>query len=77
MKGEIKMKKRIIVEGMSCGHCVNHVKTALEDINGVTNVSVDLASKTAVVEAGSDIQDDDIKFAIEDAGYEVVSIEEA
>lgn len=77
MKGEIKMKKRIIVEGMSCGHCVNHVKTALEDINGVTNVSVDLASKTAVVEAGSDIQDADIKFAIEDAGYEVVSIEEA
>ncbi len=77
MKGEIKMKKRIIVEGMSCGHCVNHVKTALEDLNGVTNVSVDLASKTAVVEAGSDIQDADIKFAIEDAGYEVVSIEEA
>lgn len=77
MKGEIKMKKRIIVEGMSCGHCVNHVKTALEDLNGVTNVSVDLASKTAVVEADSDIQDADIKFAIEDAGYEVVSIEEA
>jgi copper chaperone len=77
MKGEIKMKKRIIVEGMSCGHCVNHVKTALEDLNGVTNVSVDLDSKTAVVEAGSDIQDADIKFAIEDAGYEVVSIEEA
>ena len=77
MKGEIIMKKKIIVEGMSCGHCVNHVKTALEDLNGVTNVSVDLASKTAVVEAGSDIQDADIKFAIEDAGYEVVSIEEA
>lgn len=71
------MKKKIIVEGMSCGHCVNHVKTALEDLNGVTNVSVDLASKTAVVEADSDIQDADIKFAIEDAGYEVVSIEEA
>ncbi|WML37347.1 copper ion binding protein [Clostridium sp. OS1-26] len=71
------MKKKIIVEGMSCGHCVNHVKTALEDINGVTNVSVDLDSKTAVVEAGSDIQDADIKFAIEDAGYEVISIEEA
>lgn len=71
------MKKKIMVEGMSCGHCVNHVKTALEDLNGVTNVSVDLASKTAVVEASSGIQDADIKFAIEDAGYEVVSIEEA
>ena len=45
MKGEIKMKKRIIVEGMSCGHCVNHVKNALEEVNGVTNVNVDLAFK--------------------------------
>lgn len=71
------MKKRIVVKGMSCGHCVNHVKTALEDIKGVTNVEVDLASKIAIVEAGSDIQDGDIKFAIEDAGYEVVSIEQA
>ncbi|AKA68173.1 heavy metal transport/detoxification protein [Clostridium carboxidivorans P7] len=71
------MKKKIIVEGMSCGHCVNHVKTALEEINGATNVSVDLDSKTAVVEASSEIKDSDIKFAIEDAGYEVVSIEQA
>lgn len=71
------MKKKIIVEGMSCGHCVNHVKTALEELNGAANVSVDLASKTAVFEASGEISDGDIKFAIEDAGYEVVSIEEA
>lgn len=71
------MKKRIIVEGMSCGHCVNHVKNALEEVNGVTNVSVDLASKTAVFETSGDVKDGDVKFAIEDAGYEVVSIEEA
>lgn len=71
------MKKKIIVEGMSCGHCVNHVKTALEEINGVTGAKVDLASKTALVEANGEIKDEDIKFAIEDAGYEAVSIEEA
>ncbi|MBC2582044.1 cation transporter [Clostridium sp. DJ247] len=71
------MKKKIIVEGMSCGHCVNHVKTALEEINGVTGANVDLASKTALVEANGEIKDEDIKFAIEDAGYEVLSIEEA
>lgn len=68
------MKKKLIVEGMSCGHCVNHVKTALEELNGVNGVSVDLASKTAVVEASSEIDDADIKAAIEDAGYEVVDI---
>lgn len=71
------MKKKMIIEGMSCGHCVNHVKTALEELNGATNVSVDLDSKTAVVEASSEIEDADIKFAIEDAGYEVISIEQA
>lgn len=75
MEGEIKMKKKIIVEGMSCGHCVNHVKTALEELNGVNSVSVDLALKTAVVEVGSEIDNADIKAAIEDAGYEVVDIE--
>lgn len=26
------MKKKIFIEGMSCMHCVNHVKEALEDI---------------------------------------------
>jgi copper chaperone CopZ len=71
------MKKKIIVEGMSCGHCVNHVKTALEDISGIIGANVDLATKTALVEANGEIRDEDIKFAIEDAGYEVVSIEEA
>ena len=69
------MKKKIIVEGMSCGHCVNHVKTALEELSGVSNVSVDLNSKAAVVEASSEVDNADIKAAIEDAGYEVVDIE--
>lgn len=75
MEGEIKMKKKIIVEGMSCGHCVNHVKTALEELSGVSSVSVDLASKTALVEASCEVDNADIKAAIEDAGYEVVGIE--
>jgi copper chaperone len=75
MKGGIIMRKRIVVEGMKCGNCVRHVKTALEELNGATNVEVDLASKTAVVEASCDIQNADIKFAIEDAGYEIISIE--
>ena len=71
------MKKKIIVEGMSCGHCVNHVKTALEELNGVNSASVDLNSKTAVIEASGEVDDAAIKAAIEDAGYEVVGIEKA
>lgn len=71
----IKMKKKILVEGMSCGHCVNHVREALSELNGVTSVDVNLASKSAVIEVSTDLNDKDIKFAVEDAGYDVVGIE--
>ena len=40
------MKKKLLVEGMSCGHCVNHLKTALtEDIQGVEVLEVNLKFK--------------------------------
>ena len=44
------MTKKILIEGMSCSHCVNHVKEALSQLNGVTNVDVNLDAKTAVLE---------------------------
>lgn len=70
------MKKRIAIEGMSCNHCVNHVQEALGELTGVTGIEVDLAGKNAVVETSGEIGDEEIKFAIEDAGYEVTGIEE-
>lgn len=69
------MKKKISIEGMSCGHCVKHVKEALSELNGVINVDVNLASKTAVIETSEDVKDEDLKFAVDDAGYEVIGIE--
>lgn len=67
------MKKKISIEGMSCGHCVNHVKVALEDL-GATSVDVSLEKKMATAEVG-DSSDESVKAAIEDAGYDVVKIE--
>ena len=69
------MKKKILIEGMSCGHCVNHAKEALSELNGVTSVAVNLDTKSAIIEASVDVKDEDIKFAIDDAGYDVVGIE--
>jgi copper chaperone CopZ len=70
---EVKeMKKKILIEGMSCGHCVMHATKALKEL-GLENVNVDLATKSAVVEGNA--SDAEIKAAIEDAGYEVVKIE--
>ncbi len=69
------MKKKILIEGMSCEHCVRHVKEALNELNGVTSVDVNLADKFAILEANVDVKDEDITFFIVDAGYEVVGIE--
>ena len=68
------MKKKILVEGMSCAHCVNHVTEALKEI-GAKDVSVSLEKKLATAEIGEDVTDEAIKAAIEDAGYDVVGIE--
>lgn len=69
------MKRKIFVAGMSCGHCVNHVKEALSELTGATKADADLDSKTAVLESSGEVKDEDIKYAIEEAGYEVVEIE--
>ena len=64
------MKKKILIEGMSCNKCVGHVKEALE---GVTSVEVSLEGKNAIVETTAN--DEALKEVIEDEGYDVVKIE--
>jgi copper chaperone len=68
------MKKTLTVEGMSCAHCVSHVREALESVPGVAKAEVDLKNKRAVVE-GSSLDDEAMKAAVADAGYEVAAIE--
>jgi copper chaperone len=58
------------VEGMSCGHCENRVKNALEEL-GVEIIKVS-ASKDMVEINEKDVSLDKIKEAIEDVGYDVV-----
>ena len=70
-----RMKKVVSIEGMSCGHCTGAVEKALRAVSGVKDVSVDLASKQASVEAESDVTDEQLKNAVTDAGYQVVAIQ--
>lgn len=68
-------RKRIGIEGMICGHCVNHVKEALtEDIQGVKIIDVSLENKCATVEVDNNVSDEHIKAVISDLGYIVTSI---
>lgn len=67
------MKKFLTVEGMSCNHCVMHVKEALEGVAGVTRADVDLKKKSAVVE-GEGFTDEALRAAVDEAGYSVTAI---
>lgn len=67
------MKKTLLVEGMSCGHCEKAVKNALKELDGVSNVEVDLDAKKVEIE-GEGLNDILIKGAIEDVGYSLIEI---
>lgn len=67
------MERTLTVEGMSCAHCERAVKEALGELEGVSNVDVDLDSKQVIVN-GEGLVDEKLKSAIEDAGYDVVKI---
>lgn len=68
------MKKTIFIEGMSCGHCVNHVKEALSELEGVLDVVVSLEDKKAEIEMENEISNEKIKEAIEELEFEVLDI---
>lgn len=64
------------VEGMMCEHCAAHVKDALCKIEGVNSVKVDLAGKKAEVKGKRAFNEEELKSAIEGAGYKYVGIEQ-
>ena len=63
------MKKVLIVEGMSCGHCSARVENALNAIDGVAKAKVDLKNKTATVKLTNDVADSALMDAVKEAGY--------
>lgn len=67
------MKKILLVEGMTCGHCEKAVKRALGELYGVKDVQVDLATKKVEVQ-GDNLVDSLLKEAIEEAGYDVLEL---
>jgi Cu+-exporting ATPase len=60
------------VEGMTCASCVARVEKALSHVEGVTEASVNLATKTATVAADPmKTGPEKLAAAIRDSGYEV------
>lgn len=66
-------QKTVIVEGMTCEHCKSWVEKSINDIDGAA-AKVNLKKKEAIVSLEKEISDDEIRTAIEKAGYRVVEI---
>ena len=75
LKNPVIGKKIVHIEGMTCEHCVQSVKKALNEIKGVS-ARVDLQKKEAVVSYDREIANDVLKKTVEKAGFQVASITE-
>jgi copper chaperone len=62
---------RFTVKGMTCGHCVSAVTTEVGRIEGVTGVDVDLATGSVTVSSTAALDDEAIRGAVDEAGYEL------
>ena len=50
------MTTTISIEGMMCAHCQAHVEKALKEVAGVTEVTVSLENKNAVVTGDASVE---------------------
>ncbi|MFN0090613.1 MAG: heavy-metal-associated domain-containing protein [Acidimicrobiales bacterium] len=57
------------VPGISCDHCKRAIEAELAKLDGVASAEVDVAARTVLV--AGDAGDDEIRAAIDEAGYEV------
>ena len=64
------MKKKFNVEGMTCAACQSHVQKAVEKLDGILSVNVNLLANTMDVEFDEHKLDTDaIETAVERSGY--------
>ena len=65
------------IEGMTCDSCTNSIKTALNKLSGVRDVSVSLKGKKATVKhIPSEIKREEVRDAIDDIGFDATVLEE-
>ncbi len=60
---------KLAIEGMSCASCVHRVQRALLGVDGTQRVSVNLATRTALVELAAPTEAQSLTDAVESLGY--------
>ena len=61
------------VTGMTCGHCAASVTEEVTDIEGVTDVAVDLPTGAVTVISNQPLDQAQVRVAVEEAGYQLAS----
>jgi copper chaperone len=59
------------VTGMTCGHCVASVTEEISEIDGVTDVAVDLPTGAVTVTSSTPVDSAAVRAAVEEAGYQL------
>ena len=66
-----KMKKQFAIKGMSCNHCVANVEKAINGLEGIDKVKINLKKEQGTVKFDdSKVSADQIASAVTEAGYE-------
>ena len=66
-------KKVLKVSGMHCEHCVKAVTEAIKKVDGAS-AKVNLSQNEAVVSYDRELDEENLKRVVKDAGYRVVSV---
>ena len=73
-KEEKGMEKTVLIDGMQCNHCKMSVEKALNSIDGIEQAEVILEEKKAIIKCNKNIEANEIKKVIDDAGFTVIDI---
>ncbi len=57
------------IPNISCGHCVSAIESELVEIQGVTTVKADAATKTVTVEWDDPVSIEDIRAKLTEINY--------
>jgi copper chaperone CopZ len=64
--------QRFTVAGMTCGHCEMAVAAELSKVDGVTRVTVDVATGTVITDSVGTLPIAAVAAAVDEAGYRLV-----
>ena len=73
LDGPVIGKKTVKISGMHCEHCVKAVTEVINKIDGAA-AKVNLSENEAVVSYDRELDDEQLRKIVKDAGYRVVSI---